>query len=400
MNKTTSLFLACLLLTGGCATAQNGELEKSINHALQVARSQSIDMAKALEDQDERLPKTINGNGDLETCASSWWVSGFFPGVLWYLYEEFETDQLKDFAEEYTDRVEDQKRTTDNHDVGFMIFCSFGNGYRITKDKEYARVIKTACKSLSTRFDSRIGCIRSWDYAEWNKQWKYPVIIDNMMNLEMLMWGGREFHNKKFTDIAISHADTTLKNHFREDGSSFHVVSYESDGAVEKKNTSQGYSDDSAWARGQGWGLYGYTMMYRFTKDKKYLDQAVKIAEFITNHPRLPEDKIPYWDFDAPDIPDTLRDASAGALICSALLELSLYVDDAHSKKYMAVAEMQLKTLCSPGYLAEPGTNGHFILKHSVGHMPNRTEVDVPLTYADYYFMEALTRYKKIKGLK
>jgi len=387
------------LLSAGWAGAQKPDLETSIRHALEVAKTQSIDMAKALADQTGRLPKTAYGSGELETCGSDWWVSGFFPGVLWYLYEDFGTDKLKEYAQQYTDRVENQKYTTDNHDVGFMIFCSFGNGYRLTNNPEYAKVIQTACESLSTRYDKKIGCIRSWDYADWSKQWNYPVIIDNMMNLELLMWGGRAFHNKKFTDIAIHHADTTLKNHFRDDGSSFHVVSYNDDGSVEKKTTAQGFSNESAWARGQGWGLYGYTMMYRFTKDPQYLDQAVRIAGFITDHPNLPEDKIPFWDFYAPDIPDALRDASAGALICSALLELSRYVDEARAKKYMEVAEMQLRTLCSPEYLAEPGTNGHFILKHSVGHMPNKSEIDVPLTYADYYFVEALTRYKKIKGL-
>ena len=292
--------------------------------------------------------------------------------------------------------MEDQKHTTDNHDVGFMIFCSFGNGYRLTQNPEYLEVIHTACQSLSTRFNSNIGCIRSWDWGD--DMWNYPVIIDNMMNLEMLLWGGKQFNNETFTEIAISHADTTLKNHFREDGSSFHVVSYNNDGSVQLKRTWQGFRDDSAWARGQGWGLYGFTVMYRFTKNLAYLDQAIKIAEFITNHPNLPKDGIPYWDFNAPNIPDALRDSSAGALICSALLELSGYVDDALARKYMAVAETQIKTLCSPEYLAEPGTNGHFILRHGVGNIPDNKEIDVPLTYADYYFVEALLRYKSIKG--
>ena len=371
-------------------------IKQLITHDLDVSEHQSLLLANQLSSQKDRLPKTLKRNGKLETCSSSWWVSGFFPGVLWYLYENFQNDTLKQWAKEYTSRVEDQQYTTDNHDVGFMIFCSFGNGYRITGDKDYLKVIETAASSLSTRFNPKIGCIRSWDYASWSKQWQYPVIIDNMMNLELLMWSAKQFNNNNLSEIAISHANTTLKNHFRDDYSSYHVVSYDTiTGQPELKQTSQGYNHESAWARGQAWGLYGFTMMYRMTKDNRYLEQARQIAQFIINHPNLPEDKIPYWDFDAPSIPNAKRDASAGAIICSALIELSGYVQGKEKKQYLKVAEQQIRTLSSPEYLAKPGTNGGFILKHSVGHMPNRSEVDVPLTYADYYFVEALMRYKK-----
>jgi len=368
-----------------------------IDESLDFATRQSLLMAESLKDQPDRLPQTIDKEGKLVTCQSSWWVSGFFPGVLWYLYENTPTDTLKNWAVNYTMRVEDQQYTTDNHDVGFMIFCSFGNAYRLTNDSIYKNVIHTASNSLITRFNPTIGCIRSWDYAPWSAQWQYPVIIDNMMNLEMLEWASKAFDDTIYSHVAETHANTTMKNHFRDDFSSYHVISYDTiTGQVEKKNTAQGYSDDSAWARGQGWGLYGYTMMYRETGERAYLEQAENIANFILNNPNLPEDKIPYWDFDAPDIPDARRDASAGALICSALIELSQYVPEDKSKEYLAVAQTQLRSLSSPAYRAELGENGNFILKHSVGHMPNRTEVDVPLTYADYYYVEALTRMKKL----
>lgn len=399
--KHTVLLLFCLILFQATEAKSNKKkLEDDINHALKVATSQSIIMAKTIEDNPKRLPKTIGRKGELETCSSAWWVSGFFPGVLWYLYEDQNNDELKKYATEYSLRVEDQKYTTDNHDVGFMILCSFGNAYRLTGNSEYKEVIKTASESLITRFAPSTGCIRSWDSCSWSKQWKYPVIIDNMMNLEMLMWAAQNCKVDTFAQVAISHANTTMRNHFRDNYSSFHVVSYEPEtGEIEKKTTAQGYSNESAWARGQGWGLYGYTMMYRFTKDRKYLKYAKKIADFIINHPNLPEDKIPYWDFDAPNIPDALRDASAGALICSALLELSEYAGPLKSRKYLQVAEKQIESLCSDNYLAKEGTNQNFILEHSVGHMPNKTEIDVPLTYADYYFVEALLRYKKMKNL-
>lgn len=379
----------------------NKKLNNLVNHALQVATCQSLNMCLELKDSSERLPRTIDKQGRLLTSDSRWWTSGFFPGVLWYLYEANGNKELKQQADIYTRRVEREKYTTDNHDIGFMIFCSFGNGYRLTKNKSYLKVIETACRSLSTRYSPKMGCIRSWDFG---KQWQYPVIIDNMMNLEMLLWGAKEFGNNYFKEIAVNHANKTLKYHFRADYSCYHVVSYDSiTGEPHIKQTHQGASDASSWARGQGWALYGYTFMYRETRNPVYLNQARHIAQFILHHPNLPKDKIPYWDFDAPNTPNEERDASAGALIASALLELSGYVGFTERKAYLSVAETQLTTLCSDEYLAKTGTNGNFILKHSVGSKPHKNnppyfgEVDVPLTYADYYFVEALIRYKKLK---
>lgn len=398
MLKATSIFVI-LILFFSCKTPESNSqsLISVIDQSLEFATQQSLRMAESLKNQPDKLPQTIDKNGKLVTCNSDWWVSGFFPGVLWYLYENSPSDSLKLWAENFTLRVEDQQYTTDNHDVGFMIFCSFGNGYRLTGNPEYKEVIHNASKSLITRFNPTIGCIRSWDYASWSAQWQYPVIIDNMMNLELLEWSAKTFNDTTFSHVARTHANTTLKNHFRDDYSSFHVISYDTiTGAVEKKNTSQGYADDSAWARGQAWGLYGYTMMYRKTGNQTYLDQAKHIADFMINHPNFPEDKIPYWDFNAPDIPNALRDASAGAIMCSALIELSTYISSEKGEQYLQIAEKQIRTLSSDEYLATPGTNGNFILKHSVGHMPNKSEVNVPLSYADYYFTEALLRMKKV----
>lgn len=403
MNKFILIIGVFCLFLASCGTPEPKKkpLAELIDESLDFATRQSLLMAESLKDKPDRLPKTIDKDGKLETCNSAWWVSGFFPGVLWYLYENTPTDSLKNWATNYTLRVEDQKYTTDNHDVGFMIFCSFGNAYRLTGDSAYKEVIHTASNSLITRFNPTIGCIRSWDYAPWSAKWQYPVIIDNMMNLEMLEWAAKAFNDTTYSHIAETHANTTMKNHFRPDYSSYHVVSYDTiTGAVEKKNTAQGYSDDSAWARGQGWGLYGYTMMFRENGDSTYLKHAEHIADFILKNPNLPADKIPYWDFNAPDIPNAKRDASAGALICSALIELSGYVPVEKSKEYLAVAEQQIRSLSSAEYRANLGENGNFILKHSVGHMPNGTEVDVPLTYADYYYVEALMRMKKLLASK
>jgi len=272
-----------------------------------------------------------------------------------------------------------------------MMYCSFGNANRLSPKEEYKEILMNSAKSLSTRFNEKVGAIRSWDSSDDS----FLVIIDNMMNLELLFWASEHSGDKMYKDIAITHANTTMGNHFRKDNSSYHVINYNvNTGEVKQKRTAQGAADESAWARGQAWGLYGYTVMYRETKDKKYLDQAIKIAELMLNHPNMPENKVPYWDYNADDIPDALRDSSAGAIMTTALLELSEYVDKEKSKKYFKIAETALSTLMSDEYLAKKRTNGGFILKHGVGHIPENSEVDVPLTYGDYYFIEALLRYK------
>jgi lysophospholipase L1-like esterase len=277
------------------------------------------------------------------------------------------------------------------HDVGFMLKCSYGNGYRFTNDPHYREVLIQGARSLSTRFKPEVGLIRSWDH----KGLEYPVIIDSMMNLELLTWSAREANEPRLRDIAIQHADNTLKNHFREDASSWHVVEYNpTNGVVVKKQTHQGVGDSSAWARGQAWALYGYTMMFRETRKSEYLAQAGKVARFLMNHPRLPEDKIPYWDFDAPNIPDAPRDASAAAIMASALIELSENVEPGFGRQCFQLARQQLLSLSSPSYLAKLGENGGFLLRHCVGNMPKNSEVDVPLNYADYYFLEGLFRYR------
>lgn len=396
-----ALFFSVALVLFSCenqskSTPNSPSMKQVVEEALDFSAKQSLKMAASLKDKDSLLPKTVDLFGNLQTCKSDWWVSGFFPGQLWYLYENTQDPAFKTWAENYSNRVADQQYTTDNHDVGFMIFCSFGNGYRITADKSYEEVILNASKSLSTRYNDTTKVIQSWGA---NSKWDYPVIIDNMMNLELLLWTAEHFKEPSFKEIAITHANTTIQHHFRKDYSSYHLVSYDTvSGEPQAKNTAQGYSDDSAWARGQAWGLYGYTVMYRFTQDPKYLEQAQRIASFILSHPNLPEDKVPYWDFNAPNIPDTYRDASAAAIICSALLELSTYVPEKDANEYLNIAEIQLRALSSSTYRNALGNNGNFILKHSVGHLPAKSEVDVPLTYADYYFVEALLRYKDLKG--
>jgi hypothetical protein len=369
-------------------------MDKVVNDALSFSLKQYKHMADVMKDKEDLLPRTLDTVGNLVTAKSSWWTSGFFPGCLWYLYEYSKDGKIKEYAEMMTARIEKEKNNTGTHDLGFMLYCSFGNGLRVTGNKNYIEVLLTGAKSLSTRFRPKIGCIQSWNSR---KGWQCPVIIDNMMNLEFLMWAFKSSGDSSYYKICVSHSDTTMKNHFRPDYSSYHVVSYDTiTGRVEKKQTSQGASDESAWARGQSWGLYGYTVMFRETKLVKYLNQAIHIADFMIDNPNMPQDKIPYWDFNAPGIPNAKRDVSAAAVMASALIELSGYVQPELGKKYLEIAETQLRSLASPVYLAKAGKNGNFILMHSVGSIPGKSEVDVPLTYADYYFIEALLRYKSL----
>ena len=342
----------------------------------------------------DKFPRSYDAKADkLVTSGSEWWCSGFYPGTLWMLYDATKDNTIKEEALKRLVILEDVKTFTGNHDLGFMMYCSFGNAYAITNNPEYKEVILTSANSLATRYRPSIKVIQSWDSSS---NFKCPVIIDNMMNLELLEWAAANGGDNKLHQVAINHANTTLKNHFRKDNSSYHVLDYDlKSGTVSRKVTHQGFSNESAWSRGQAWGLYGYVVMYRFNKDKKYLDQANKIASFILNHPNLPADKIPYWDFNAANIPNAKRDASAGAITASALLELAQYSKGKKKKEYVSIAEQILQSLSSPAYRAPIGTNGGFLIMHNVGSLPHNSEVDVPLTYADYYFIEALTRYKK-----
>jgi hypothetical protein len=342
-----------------------------------------------------KVPRSV-ANSAVVTVAYSDWTSGFIAGALWLLYEHSKDAAYQTAATAWTTALYPARLLTNTHDVGFIIMSSYGNGYRITKNADYATVIKQAGASLATRFNAKVGCTRSWD----NPVYTYPVIIDNMMNLELLYRATTLGGSADLAADAVTHALTTKTNHFRPDYSSFHLVDYNpTTGAVIKKQTVQGISDDSAWARGQTWGLYGFTMSYRESKDQRFLDQALAIAEFYTKHPDFPSDNVPFFDFSTvqrTDVPD-YRDASAGAIAASGLLELANYATPEAAERYRAFAIKTLRSLASPAYRAAPGTNGNFLLMHSVGNYPINGEVDAPINYADYYYLEALGRCAALK---
>ena len=396
MKKYLSIIIIWFVIFSyvDCIAQNNSIVDKDlisiINQNFKDAAAQYKVTMKALPP--DQFPKTYE-HDSLKTSDADWWCSGFYPGSLLYLYEQTKDTVLYNEAKRILAVLAKEQYNTGTHDLGFMMYCSFGNAFRLDSNDAYKQILINSAKSLATRFNPTVGCIKSWNA----KPSDFLVIIDNMMNLELLFWATHETGDSSFYKIAVTHANTTMKNHFRADYSSYHVLNYNPQtGEVQQKKTAQGAADSSAWARGQSWGLYGFSVMYRETKDEKYLAQAKHIADFILTNPNLPADKIPYWDYDAPGVPDALRDASAAAIMASALLELSKYVDKENAKKYIATASTILYNLSASKYKATIGTNGGFILKHSVGNLPAHSEIDVPLTYADYYFLEAMKRYKEI----
>ena len=336
-------------------------------------------------------PRSINKEGALWTSNYKWWCSGFYPGSMWYVYEYTGDEKIKELALKYQAGLEPLRFRKDDHDIGFQLMCSYGNCLRLTEDQTCVPVLIDGANSLASRFDPEVGCTRSWSFGKWS----FPVIVDNMMNMELLLKAAELGGSDSLKNVALAHARTTMKNHFGEDKSCFHLVDYNPEtGEFVGKQTVQGLADDSAWARGQAWGLYGFTMVYRFCKEQDILDHAIAIAEYLL--PRLPEDGVPFWDYDSAEIPNDVRDASAAAIMASGLIELSQYVDAEKAERYLATAEKMLRTLASEEYLCAEGEDYGFLLKHSTGNKNTDSEVDVPLTYADYYFLEALIRWSRL----
>ncbi|MDH6535258.1 glycosyl hydrolase family 88 [Parabacteroides sp. 52] len=391
-------------------TACNSEVKeekKFIEENTTFASAQTVKMLETTgEPNGKNFPRRINKEGKLSVTNKWDWTPGFFPGTLWYLYELTGDTVWQQEAEKWTWQMEEVQHFSAHHDIGFMMYCSYGNAERLASRPEYKDILVQSANSLCTRFSDTTQVIESWNYRKaWDgTEWFYPVIIDNMMNLELLFYASKVTGDPKYYDVAVTHANTTLKNHFREDYSSYHVVNYdETTGEALHRQTCQGYSDNSTWSRGQAWAIYGYTMSYRETKDPAYLEAAKNFAQYYIDH--LPEDLVPLWDFNvgeegyipqgnsyAVQYPAKVKDASAAAITCSAFFELGEITQD---PQYTDLAIRMLKSLASPAYRAPLGENANFIIMHCTGSLPHRSEIDSPLVYADYYFLEALIRYKR-----
>ncbi|MGX5817358.1 glycoside hydrolase family 88 protein [Chitinophaga lutea] len=409
--KKTILGLAALLLTLAAFKYDKPE-ETLIRDNFRLAGKQLKQMLGDAARQPNAFPKTMNNGGRLVSTNMYDWTSGFFPGNLWLAYEYTQDTTLRRAAQEWTEKLTPLQYFKEHHDLGFMMYCSFGNAYRLTGNAAYRDILVQSARSLSTRFDPRVGSIKSWNmFKSWhgNKTYSFPVIIDNMMNLELLFFASKTTGDTSFRHIAVTHAENAMKHQIRPDFSSYHVVCYDTaTGAVTGRETAQGWSDNSTWSRGQAWGIYGFTMCYRETKDPRFLRTARGMADFFIGHKNLPADKIPYWDFNifqpgytpgvksnANQSTDSLRDASAAAITASALLELSEHLGK-DGARYREAAVQMLHSLSHAPYRAALGANANFLLTQSVGSIPHNAEVDAPLVYADYYFLEALYRYHQL----
>ncbi len=393
--RSICLFVSFLFLLQCSNPAQKNDInfsKQDAESALKFAVDQYRLMIPVVPDSLQ--PRSTNTDGSTNFVKPADWTSGFYPGILWMLFESSGDELFKSEALKKTAIQEKQQFNGETHDLGFMLYNSYGQGLRIAQVEGYSEILKNGAKTLAGRYNPAVGCIKSWDWSD--DKWQFPVIVDNMMNLEYLFWAFKVTGDSIFMKIALSHADKTIINHYRPDFSSWHVLNYDTlSGKVLEKVTHQGYSDESDWARGQAWGFYGFTMMYRETGNPKYLTHAQRIAGFLLNHANIPDDLVPYWDLKAPNIPHEPRDASAAAITASALLELSRYVDQKTASEYHSSAVKILYALSSEKYRAELGDNNHFILKHSVGYLPGNSEIDTPIIYADYYYIEALMRYLK-----
>lgn len=420
LKKQTLLFIATSVWFSIAVAAQTPETVTTqtpakgfIKENFDFAVRQTGHMLETLPGGKAKMPHSTGKDGKVSCWNIDWWTAGFFPGNLWYLAEYTGDSSLKDSALVWTEKMEPIKTFTGNHDIGFMMYCSYGNAYRLTRNEAYKDILIESARSLSTRFNPTVGAIKSWNsWRSWNgdEVFEFPVIIDNMMNLELLFFASKATGDDSFKKIAVSHAEQTMKNQIRKDGSSFHLTLYDpKSGKFIKGETSQGYSDNSTWSRGQGWAIYGFTVVYRETKDPRFLATAEKAADYYINHSNLPSDKVPWWDFNAyqpgfvpgkrshaNEVVTNYRDASAAAVTASALFELCTYVKGEKREKYWNTAKQILTSLASPQYRAKEGTNGNFLLMHSVGAIPHGSEIDVPLVYADYYFLEALLRYNHL----
>lgn len=389
MKKFTSLlFILVVALNFNCQAQYNPStliVKKEIKERFQKLLDFPIDSVS--------IPRSMDiSSGIIKKVPSKDWTSGFFAGNLWQIYKLTGDIRYKEKAALWNAFIEKEKFNNRTHDMGFKVYCSYGKGLAVENNTKYKNIIVKSAQTLITRFNTKIGAIRSWDHNK--ESWDFPVIIDNMLNLELLFEASKISGDKSFENIAIQHANTTLKNHFRNDNSCFHVVDYDTiTGAVKNKVTHQGFNNESSWARGQSWAVYGFTMAYRYTKNKAYLKQAEATAKYYINYKTLPKDGIPYWDFNDTSIPNAPRDASSAAVMASALVELySFTKNDA----YLNYANKVINTLSSDKYLLNDTVKGPFILDHSTGNWPKKDEIDQPIVYADYYYLEAIIRKQSL----
>ena len=403
IKRLLFIFVAFLASTGlGAQTPSDQSLD--VDKELKYCHSQVLRALSLLRDKEGNYDFSAEPRNILssDSAAKGWncrkacaeeWCSGFWPGILWMDWSVSKDSEVLRAARGYTEALRDiAYRPCYDHDIGFLMFCSFGKGYEFCPNEDYRRVILASADSLATLFNPLVGTILSWPREVDRQGWPHNTIMDNMMNLDMMFWAAENGGNPLLYDLALTHAKTTLRNHFREDGSCYHVAVYDTlSGDFIKGVTHQGYSDDSMWARGQAWAIYGYTMVYRYTGKKLFLDFAQKVADiYLRRLKETSDDMVPLWDMDDPRGTSAPKDASAAAVVADALLELQEYVGGEKSREYKEAAIGMLACLSSARYQSRE-KNTAFLL-HSTGHHPAGSEIDASIIYADYYYLEALLR--------
>ena len=401
MGKTINLLASCLvagLALSSCSAHDAGSSAIDADQALAYCDTQIRRTLTLVQNDSCLLPRSIEADSQTWSLVNAYdWTSGFWPGILWYDYQHTGDPAIRQQAIHYTECLADllSPGHQGDHDLGFQFLCSFVHAYRLTGDERYKQAALDGAAKLAGFYNPTVGTICSWQHMREQMGWPHNTIMDNMMNLELLFWAARNGGDKAYYDMAENHARVTMENQFRDDYTNYHVAVYDTiDGHFIKGVTNQGLNDESCWARGQAWAIYGYTMVYRETGNKEYLRFAERVADVYLT--ALPADHVPYWDFDAPDIPDEPKDASAAAITASGLLELSQLEDDKEKgRAYFQAAEQMLATLSTKPYRAD-GDKPSFLL-HSTGNYPAGYEIDAAINYADYYYIEALTRYKTIR---
>jgi unsaturated chondroitin disaccharide hydrolase len=401
--KIKAYFFICMVMCiteSSCSLHNKAVLDSfAVDKQLEYCDAQVKRTLAKVDNDSSRMPRCVNANSaDWYMVNIYDWTSGFWPGILWYDYEVTQDENIKKTAIRYTEYLLPLALPDHigDHDIGFQLFCSFGNAYRQTENEAYKDVLIEGARKLATLYNPKVGTILSWPGMVEKMSWPHNTILDNLMNLEILFWASKNGGKKEWYDIAKNHAQVTMENQFRDDFTSYHVAVYDTiTGKLIKGVTNQGYGDETFWARGQAWSIYGYTIAYRETGDKNFLRFAEKITDVYLK--RLPEDYIPYWDFDDPNIPDAPKDASSAAIVSSALLEMSQLEDNKEkAKAYKDVAIKMLENLSSDKYQSRDA-NSSFLL-HSTGNYPGGYEIDASINYADHYYLEALVRYKEMQS--
>ena len=397
------IVILLLILNSCTSSSDKSELKglsaSKVDELIEHAASQYKVLLQNAPDSSQ-YPFYLNEDGSIFFVEKKNWTSGYVPGVMWYLYANTQDQFWKNQAMRWCTSIESEKLATNKHDTGVMLYTSFGLGHKIGGVKEYKDILIEGADSLLVRYNEKIGLIKSWNSKGLQNDWLFPVIIDGMIVLDLPFYAGKFSDNKEMIRKATSHATITMQNHFRDDGSAPHVVDYDPNtGKKRYFDTHQGYSKASSWARGQAWAIYGFPLAYRYTGDRSYLETAMRTADYVFTHENMPDDLIPFWDYLAPEIPDEPRDASAAAIMCAGLLEMCQYLNDEDKEKYLNYAQKIIISLSKPEYLCENGDCQGFILKHSVYNKPSGKGVDTPINFTDFYFLEALIRYKELQNL-